>query len=61
MKDSRLSSLTLDFTARAIGAKNERYSLGCPQRGLSGRALGDATNVKTSEVDVAMTCRYEGR
>ena len=21
----------------------------------------DATNVKTSEVDVAMTCRYEGR
>jgi hypothetical protein len=26
-----------------------------------GRARGDATKVKTSEVDVAMTCRYEGR
>lgn len=54
------SPLTLDFTARAIGVKNERYSQGCPESSLIGRELVDATNVKTSEVDVAMTCRYEG-
>jgi hypothetical protein len=53
--------LTLDFTARAIGVKNERYSEGCPGGSLIGRELVYATKVETSEVDVAMTCRYEGR
>lgn len=60
-KDSRLSSLTFDFTARAIGVKNKRCSQGCRKGRLIGRALVDAANVETSEVDVAMTCRYEGR
>lgn len=57
----RVLSLTFGFTARVIGAKNERYSQGCPEGGQIGRELVEATNVKTSEVDVAMTCRYEGR
>lgn len=56
-----MSSLTFDFTARVIGAKNERYSQGCREGGRIGREVVDATNVKTSEGDVAMTCRYEGR